>query len=154
MLDSVNKQFVRTEVGTGRQWIWPAKDPQTTRRNYVPSHGVSMKRLLELGHKVRVMHQRWGVYLRQGLQYGHGFAMHEDGRHSVVLPAGFKKSMDYDLDPFGGYTHIQIKHKTTGKVYFVSAECSAQDNYCYKEGVRQALEHLTKDELTELVSNV
>lgn len=151
VLDAVHGRYMRKEVGTTRMWVWPVRD-KPARRAYAPFHGMSMRRLEELGHTARAAHLRWGTYLRQGMCTGPGgrVDLSEDGRHMVVVPAEFKSSMDYDISPFGGYTHIRIRHKTTGKMYHMSSECAFRDNFCYRIGTQKALEHMTAEELEEL----
>ena len=145
------KQYVRTDKETGKQWIWPAKEP-LSKRSYIPVHGLGLAKLTALGHKVRVFHQRWGVYLRQGRKRIEGIAgpVYEP-RHNLVIPVGFRMCDDYEFSSYGGYTHIQIKHKETGKLYHLSSECAKEDNFCYKEGVKTALDHLTRDEVDQLL---
>jgi hypothetical protein len=132
-----------------KSWMWHNKPVSTPkRRNRVPKHGLTIERLVELGHKVRVKHLRYAVYRRLGYE---GLPL-KDIRY-IVIPTSFRKDRDYMLMPFGGFTHISIK-TPAGEYFCLSSECSPSDNFCYKDGVCEALNRLQPHEIAVLLEKL
>jgi hypothetical protein len=132
-------------------WVWLNRKPERVPVDYTPSHGVTLDQIIKQGHKVRVSHLRYANYARTKPEFDGGRKKRQEEKRFLVVPASFRHSGDFSLSPFGGYTHVHIKTKG-GKHICVSSECSIEDNFCYRCGVKEALERLNAKELAQLLN--
>jgi hypothetical protein len=137
-------QFTRENTKEARTYHWQGrgkpKKPVFTAKN-----GVTIAMLEAAGHKLRVRHLRWALYLGQSerprKRLSHDFEL-----RAICVPSTFRKDPMYSLLPKGGYSHISIK-TPEGKYICVSSECSEEDPFCYQLGTVKALERLTKQDI-------
>lgn len=147
-IDEVSKEVTKRNNATGETWTWEAKErPKGPRCN--PSNGVTIKKLQEAGHSVRIKHLRWASYLaiNDGMKKRKKKSELEFETHTICVPSTFRKDPLYAFQPKGGYTHIVIKPKGHDKYICLSSECSKEDPFCYALGVEKALERLTSFEM-------
>jgi len=142
--DEDTKEVTKLEKDTGKVWKWIAKPrPRGPRCN--PSNGVTIEKLQQAGHSVRIRHLRWAHYIGIN-EFAHKKAQYIT--HPICVPSTFRKDPLYNFLPKGGYTHIVIKPKSSIDKYIcLSSECSKDDPFCYALGVEKALERLTSFEL-------
>jgi hypothetical protein len=148
-MDDITGLVTKLENTTGETWTWKAKArPEGPKCN--PSNGVTIAKLQEAGHSVRVRHFRWAYYaplldnvkrLRKSKQ------VYLDAPHAICVPSTFRQDPMYSFSPKGGYTHIVIKPKSSDKYICLSSECAKSDTFCYATGVEKALERLTSFEM-------
>jgi hypothetical protein len=147
-IDEATGIVTKQELSSDRTWTWKVK-PRPKKAKCSPKNGVSIQKIADAGHKVRVRHFRWAYYL--------GTMERASGRNTgvsfkprpIVIPSSFRRDPLYSLLPKGGYTHITIRTKDDEYVC-LSSECSPIDPFCYTTGVEKALERLTHYELEYL----
>lgn len=144
-IDESTEVVTKTDNASGASWSWKVKHrPSKARCN--PSNNVSIQKIHEAGHNVRVRHLRWAYYLASEEKFN---SSRRHAPRAIVIPSAFRKDPFYHTLPKGGYTHITIKTKR-GDYICVSSECSKEDPFCYTKGVEKALERLSKLELNYL----
>ena len=156
--EPVNETTMRKlRVSTGEEWLYEIRtNPRKSQKpNYVASNGVTLEKLQTAGFRVAISHTRWADYYARGFKPGpHGFK--DSSRALVLVPSSFKKNSNYRLMACGGYTNIQIYSSNVSKTpvllsdICLTSECSTEEPFCYKMGVKQALQKLTKEEIAEL----
>lgn len=149
-LDSATGLFTRVHEESGRTFVWVARKKRT-KPVFKARNGVTIELLEKAGHKIRVKHFRWAVYL--GLNErpikGRFSSTHDYEMRAICVPSTYRKDPMYRLLPKGGYSHISIK-TPEGKYICVSSECSESDPFCYLLGTAKALERLTAADLALL----
>ena len=142
--DSVTQLFTRTHAESFRTFSWYARD-RPGKPVFLAKNGVTIDMLEAVGHKLRVKHFRWALYLGQNERPKKGKA-HDYELRAICVPSTFRKDPMYRLLPKGGYSHISIK-TPEGKYICVSSECSEEDPFCYQLGMVKALERLSERDL-------
>ena len=135
-----NNVVTKTDVVTGNSWSYPSR-PKPGKLVSPTKNGVTVEKLQAAGHKVRVKHMRWAVYLRQRY-VGPGLRL-------MAVPSTFRKNPNYFFAAKGGYTHVVIQ-RPSGEYVCVSSECAQDDPFSYAVGVSTALDRLLPSELEYL----
>jgi hypothetical protein len=113
---------------------------------YQTNNGVTLDLLKSKGHIVKIKHIRWAIYtqLQQHLRNNQPVSM-----RAIAIPSTFRKDENYLVLPKGGFTHITIKTKDN-QYFCVSSECSSEETFCYRRGICEALNRLSKYDLQTL----
>ena len=138
------KLVTKKDVETGQEWSYMSIQ-RPTKQHHVARNGITVAKLQDAGHSVRVKHLRYALYLGQN----EFIKNREFAVRAIVVPSTFRKDPFYKFLPKGGYTHVVIK-TPKGQYICVSSECSEEDPFCYSHGVAAALERLGKLELRHL----
>ena len=147
-IDEATDVVTKQELASGRTWSWKVK-PRPKKTKCSPSNKISIQKIADAGHKVRVRHFRWAYYLGTLERVTARKLASNFKPRPIVVPSSFRKDPLYSLLPRGGYTHITIKTKDD-KYVCLSSECSPHDPFCYAKGVEKALERLSHYELEYL----
>ena len=144
-------KMLRTETSTGKTWEW-VPTPIPPKKDYTANNGVTVKSLTGAGHRVQTIHMRQALYRRQYPAYKQSASGQIRGKLTpIIVPSYFKNSQSYILLATGGYTYVTITSKDKKHVFNLTGECSNADQYCYKAGVKAALEKLSPSELADLL---
>ena len=138
------KQTTKKDVETGQEWTFFSRARQG-KASFAARNGMTVQKLQEAGHSVRVKHLRWALYLGQSELIKNRMV----GHRMIVVPSTFRRDPMYVMLPKGGFTHVVIK-SPSGKYICVSSECSEEDPFCYSQGVAAALDRLTKLDMSLL----
>lgn len=151
--DDARGLMVKTDTHGFGQWVWkPSK--KKVKKDYTPKNGWSVQKLVEAGCVVSVFHFRWATYGKHStMKDEFKFAPYTSKamfapQRLIVVPSSFRKDPDYTLSSHGGYTHVRIRRGDLEVC--VSSECALEDVFCYKFGVKAALERLGYPELSVL----
>jgi len=147
-----NKQtgkMLRTDTVTGQTWEWEPPTP-VAKKSYAPKHGVTVEKLIALGHRVQISHMRVAVYHKQLPKLLKSKDFFTFGIGHVIVPSYFKTSPYYYIHANGGYTYVTVTSQDKSLVIHLTAECSQHDQFCYKAGVKTALERLSPNNLAFL----
>jgi hypothetical protein len=147
---SMKRNFEYTEQTVGDTVERLMKDGRTFK--YVKTHprrdnalkeannGLSIHKLRKIGHNVHVSHLRFAEWDKT-----------PDGP-IMVIPPYMVKDKQYRVKEQGGFTHITIKKAWSNETVNTSSRCSIDDNFCYKLGVKFALERIDSAVVSDLMT--